>query len=158
RTDTRHIPETRTLVLAHKFYERRSVGLPIHRETFQILERGADPETGEQGNGIFGIFVKVSVENPLIHEIRFATDVKEDPSEVVKSERGESGRIASYGVLYCFSVRSDRFFATRFDFSNKREAIIGRCLWENWPVSSLFKLEISLFRLCHSRRLCPVAR
>ena len=92
------------------------------------FERGADPETSEQGNGIFGIFVKVSVENPLIYEIRFATDVKEDPSQVVKSERGESERIGSYGVLYCFSVRSDRFFATRFDFSTKREAIVGRSL------------------------------
>ncbi len=71
------------LMFADESDECRSVGLPIHRETFQILERGADPKTGEQGNGIFGIFVKVSVENPLIYEIRFATDVKEDPSQVV---------------------------------------------------------------------------
>src|SRR5580700_3759766 len=70
--------KARALMFADEFNESRSVGLPIHRETFQILERGADPETGEQGNGIFGIFVKVSVENPLIHEIRFATDVEED--------------------------------------------------------------------------------
>ena len=120
-------------MIAYEFNECRRVGLPIHRETFQIFERGADPETGEQGNGIFGIFVKVSVENPLIHEICFATDVKQDPSQVVKSERGESGRIAGYGVLYCFSVRSDRFFAPRFDFSNKREAIVGRSFGKIGP-------------------------
>ena len=132
--------EAWALMFAHKFDECGSVGLPIHRETFQIFERGTDPETGEQGNGIFGIFVKISVENPLIHEIRFATDVKEDPSQVVKSERGESERIGGYGVLYCFSVRSDHFFATRFDFSNNREAIVGRSLWEksarNAPVQA----------------------
>lgn len=51
--------KARALMFAHEFNECRSVRLPIHRETFQILERGADPETGEQGNGIFGIFVKV---------------------------------------------------------------------------------------------------
>ena len=86
----------------------------------------SDPELREQGDRIFGIFVKVSVEYPLIHEIRVAADVEEDPSQVVKPERGENGRIASYRVLYGFSVRADRFFATRFDLGNDREAVVGR--------------------------------
>ena len=116
------------------------------------------PVLFEESDCVFGIFVEVSIEYPLVHEIRVATDVEEDPSQVVKLERGENERIASYGVLYCFSVRTDCFLATRFDLCNDREAIVGRGLRKNRPVTSLFKLEISLFGDGHGRRLCPVAR
>ena len=104
-------------MFAHEFNECRRVRLPIHRETFQIFETVSDPGLVKESDCIFGIFVKVSVEYPLVYEIRVATDVEEYPSQVVEFEWGENERIASYGVLYFFSVRSDRFFATRFDFA-----------------------------------------
>ena len=87
----------------------------------------------EESDGILGIFVKVRVEYSLIHEIRVAADVEENPSQVVKSERGENERIAGYGVLYSFSVRADRFFAARLDLGNDREAVVGRVFGKIGP-------------------------
>ena len=64
------------------------------------------PVCREERDGIFGIFVEVSIEYALVHEISIAADVEEDPSQVVKLERGENGRIAGYR-------RSQLFFRTR---------------------------------------------
>ena len=125
------------LMFAHEFDECRSVRLPIHREALKIFEDRVDAGLFEESDCVFGIFVEVSIEYPLVHEIRIAADVEEDPSQVVKPERGENERIASYSVLYCFSVRTDCFLATRFDLCNDREAIIGRGLRKNWTVTSL---------------------
>ena len=120
-------------MFAHKFYEGRRVRLPIRRKALQIFEDRVDPRLVKECNGILGIFVKIGIENPLVYEIRFATDVEEDPSQIVKSERGENKRIAGYSSLYFFAVRSDHFFATRFDLCDERESIIGRRLRINGP-------------------------
>src|SRR5215204_447273 len=93
------------VMVAHKLYERRCICFPIHREAFQILERGVDPHTGEQRNGIFGVLVKVSVEYPLIHEIRFAADVKENPSQIMQLEgaRAEGLSAIAFSIFFPYS-------------------------------------------------------
>ena len=53
------------------------------------------PEIAEKGNRVFSVFVKVGVEYSLIHKVRFAADVEENPSQVVKSKRGEEEWIAA---------------------------------------------------------------
>ena len=146
------------LMFAYEFNECRSVRLPIHREAIEVFEDCIDAGLFKESDCVFGVFIEVSIEYPLVHEIRVAADVEEDPSQVVESERGENKRIASDSVLYFFPVRTDSCFAPWFDLGNNREAIVGWGLRKNWTISSLFKLEISLFGDCHSRWLCPITR
>ena len=86
------------------------------------------------------IFIEVGIEYPLVHEIRVAADVEEDPSQVVELEWGENVRIARYRRLYRFSVSADGFLAARFDFGNDREAVVGRGLRKDRAITSLFRL------------------
>src|ERR1700722_238152 len=146
------------LMFAYEFNECRSVRLPIHREAIEVFEDCIDAGLFKESDCVFGVFIEVSIEYPLVHEIRVATDVEEDPSQVVKLEWGENKRIASYSVLYFFPVRTDYFLAPRFDLCDDREAIIGRGLRKNCTVTPLLKLEISLLRDGHRRRFRPVAR
>src|SRR3954452_22525282 len=113
-------------MLAHELYERWRVRFPIHREAFQILERSVEPRAAEKRNGIFGVLVKISVEIPLIHEVGFATDVKENPSQVMQLERCKNRGIFSDCFLYYFSMFADCLFSTGLSLHNDREAIIGR--------------------------------
>src|SRR5215211_1883313 len=144
------------VMVAHKLYERRCICFPIHREAFQILERGVDPHTGEQRNGIFGVLVKVSVEEPLVHEIRFAADVKENPSQIVQLEGCKSRGTFCDRILNFLSILADCLFSARLDLCNDREAIIGRSSWKDWTVAALLKLEVPLLGDRHGCRFCPV--
>ena len=103
------------------------------------------------------IFIEVGIEYPLVHEIRVAADVEEDPSQVVELEWGENKRIASDSALYFFPVRPDYVLAPRFDLGNDREAVVGRGLRKDRAITSLFRLEIPFFGDGHGRRLGPVA-
>src|SRR4029077_658341 len=80
--------KTRALMFAYELCEGRSVRLPIHREAFKVSENSIDARLLEESDGILGIFVEVGVEYSLIHEIRITADVEENPSQVVKPERG----------------------------------------------------------------------
>jgi hypothetical protein len=184
------------LMFAHELDECRGVRLPIHREALKIFEDGVNAGLFKESDCIFCIFVKVSIEYALVHEIRIAADVEENPSQVVELERRENKRSTSYSVLYFFPVGTDYFLAPRFDLCDDREsrraflgtatvataasltapvaetadsgypvgtiksaeAIIGRGLRKNRTVAPLLKLEISLLRDGHRRRLRPVAR
>src|SRR3984957_11828667 len=150
--------KARALMFAHEFNECRSVRLPIHREALKIFEDCIDAGLFEESDCVFGILIEVGIEYPLVHEIRVAADVEEDPSQVVKLEWGENKRIASYSALYFFPVRPDYVLAPRFDLCDDCEAIIGRGLRKNRTVTPLLKLEISLLRDGHRRRFRPVAR
>src|SRR2546429_2207597 len=144
------------VMVAHKLYERRRICFPIHREALQILERGVDPHTGEQRNGIFGVLVEVSVEEPLVHEIRFAADVKENPSQVMQLEGCKSRGTFCDRILNFLSILTDYLFSARLDLCNDREAIIGRSSWKDWTVAALLNLEVPLLGDRHGRRLRPV--
>ena len=91
-------------MFAHKFNKGRRVRLPIRREPIKIFKDRIDAGLFKKSDCIFGIFIEVSIEYPLVHEIRIAADVEEDPSEVVELEWGENKRIASVGAVgYTFN-------------------------------------------------------
>ena len=49
-----------------------------------------DPEAGlgEDGDGIFGVFIEVGVEDALIHEVGLAFYVEQHPTQIVQLEHG----------------------------------------------------------------------
>src|SRR3954452_23900507 len=144
-------------MLAHELYERWRVRFPIHREAFQILERSVEPRAAEKRNGIFGVLVKISVEIPLIHEVGFATDVKENPSQVMQLERCKNRGIFCDRFLNYVTVLAYCLFSARLDLCNDREAIIGRRLRKHRTIATLLEFDVSLFRNRHRRRPRPVA-
>ena len=81
------------LMFAYEFNECRSVRLPIHREAIEVFEDCIDAGLFKESDCVFGVFIEVSIEYPLVHEIRVAADVEEDPSQVVELEWGENKRI-----------------------------------------------------------------
>ena len=76
-------------MFAHEFDECRRVRLPIHWKALKIFEDGVKTRFAEKSNRVFSVFVKVGVEYSLVHKVRIAADVEENPSQVVKSKRGE---------------------------------------------------------------------
>src|SRR6516225_2922698 len=118
--------KTWALMFADEFCERRGVGLPVGWKPIKIFEDRVDAGLFEESDRIFGVFVKVRIEYSLIHKVRVAADVEENPSQIVKPEGGENERIASYRVLYGLSVGADRVFPTRFDLCDNCEAVVGR--------------------------------
>src|ERR1700675_2714012 len=113
-------------MFADEFYEGKSVGLPVHRKTLKIFKDRIDSSFLEERDRILGIFVEVSIEYTLVHEIGIAADVEENASQVVKPERGKNVRVARYLRLYGPSVRADRSLAAGFDLGNDRESVVGR--------------------------------
>jgi hypothetical protein len=86
-------------MLADEFYESRSVGLPVRGKALKMLEDGVDAGLLKKHDRVFGIFVEVGVEYSLVHEVRVAADVEENPSQVMKPERRENERLTRYRVL-----------------------------------------------------------
>ena len=82
--------ETRALVLTDELDECLRLGLPIFGEPFEVFEDGIKAGGPEESHSILGVFVEVSVEDALIHEIGIALDRKEDPTQVVQLEHGET--------------------------------------------------------------------
>ena len=70
-------------------------------------------------NGIFGVFVEISVEDALIHKIGFAADIEEYPSQVMQLEvaREESDFLAIASQL-SFRTRRIVSFSARLDLRN----------------------------------------
>src|SRR5215208_8380323 len=132
-------------MIAHELYESRRICFPIHREAFQIFKGGADSHTREKRNGIFGVLVEISVKNPLVHEIRLARDVKENPSQVMQLEGCKSRRIFRDRFLNRFSIFADCLFSTRLDFCDDSKAIIRGSSWKEWPIPALLGFEVALF-------------
>src|ERR1700722_972013 len=99
-------------MFADEFYEGWSVGLPVHRKALKIFKDRVDAGLLEESDRVLGLFVEVGIEYALVHEVSVVADVEENPSQVVKLERGENVRDPRYRCLYGFSVRSDCFLAT----------------------------------------------
>ena len=60
------------------------MGLPVLRETLEILEHCPQAGGGEHFHRVLGIFIEVGVENALIHEIGFPFDGKQHPAQVMQ--------------------------------------------------------------------------
>src|SRR4051794_39030944 len=87
------LEEAGTLVLADELEERRRVGLPVHREAFQVLEDGVDAILGEERNSVLGVLVEIGIEDALLLE-EGAPPVWEGhpPGESRRRPAGPSGR------------------------------------------------------------------
>src|SRR5215217_9523553 len=145
-------------MITHKLYESWRIGFPIHRKPFQILEHGGEPRGAKNRNGIFGVFVKIGVEIPLIHEVGFATDVKENPSKVMEFERSENRGIFCYRFLNYVTMFAYYLFSAGLGLNNDREAVISRRFRKDRTIAALLNLEISLLGDRHCGGLCPVGR
>src|SRR5712671_821590 len=73
----------------------------------------------------------------------------------MKLKHGECVRVITHNFFQNLSICSDRIRRPWLDFSDDGEAIIRRRPREDRAVSSLLKLEVSLFRNCHGCRLQP---
>src|SRR6187200_2941759 len=80
------LEEAGTLVFPDELEECRRVGLPVHREAFQVLEDGVDPILGEERNSVLGVLVEIRIEDALIHEVGVLAYVEEHPPEVMQLE------------------------------------------------------------------------
>src|SRR5688572_21989318 len=76
------LQEARLLVLANKPDKCFRVRLPIFRKAFEILEHGVEASPAEESHSVFGVLVKVGVEDALIHEIRLTLDREQEPAEI----------------------------------------------------------------------------
>ena len=102
------------------------------------------PVAVEKRYGILDIFVEIGVEDALIHEVQTRADIEQDPTEIVKPQRREHGRVALHSLFNRLAVLADRVFPSGLDLRNDREAIVGRSSWKDWTVAALLKFEISL--------------
>ena len=50
-------------MVADEFDEGWDIRLPVGRKLLQILKNRIDAELMKQGDGVFGVFVKIGVEN-----------------------------------------------------------------------------------------------
>src|SRR5215203_2574890 len=76
-------------MLPDEFDERVGVGLPVHREAFEVFENGVNAEAHKERDCVFCVLVEVGVENTLIHEVQSRTDVEQHPTKIMKLERSE---------------------------------------------------------------------
>ena len=140
-------------MVANKLDEGRDVRLPVSREALQILEHRIDAVLMKQGDGIFGIFIEIGVEDALVHEIGFVLDIEQDPTQTMKLKRRECVRIILDYLFENLSICPYRICRARFDFSDDGEAVIRRRARVNCAVSSLLKFEIAFLWNRHRRRL-----
>src|SRR6266446_446646 len=151
--------EAWTLMLANELDERKSIRLPVRRKALEVFEDGINAVLREEGHSILGVFVKVGVEDALIHEVGLSLDREEHPAQVVQLEHGEAVRLVRHRLLDVLGVLVEYIFPAGDDLSDDREAVACRTLGKDWAVSALLHLifEDSPFRDRHSRRFGPLA-
>ena len=104
------------------------------------------PYFEKRRHGVLGVLIEVGVEDALIHEVGFRTDVEEHPAQVVQLEHLERVGQAGDGLLDLLPVRADGLLRAGLDLRDDREAIARGSPGEDRAVSSLFLLEESLLR------------
>src|SRR5688572_20886449 len=87
------------MVLADEFDEGQWVRLPVLGKALQVFKNRGEARTGENRHGVFGVLVEVRVEDALIHEVGFALDWKQQPTEIVQLEHGENVRLTGDRLL-----------------------------------------------------------
>src|SRR3954454_16383108 len=151
--------EAWALVLANELDEGRSIRLPVRRKALEVLEDGVDAVLRKERHSILGVFVKIGVEDALIHEIGLPFDREENPAQVVQLKHGEAVRLLRYGLLDVSGVLVEYIFPARDDLGDDGEAIARGTLGKDLAVSALLHLvfEDPSFRDRHRRRSGPVA-
>src|SRR5215469_13212885 len=81
------LQEARKLVFPEELGNGRYVRPPVRWPTLQVCENGCNARLVKNLDCILDIFVKISVEDALIHEVQSRSDVKQDPTEVMKLQR-----------------------------------------------------------------------
>src|SRR5215203_6740350 len=76
-------------MLPDEFDESVGIGLPVHREAFEVFENGVNAEAHKERDCVFRVLVEVGVENPLVHKVQSRTDVEQHPAKIMKLERSE---------------------------------------------------------------------
>src|SRR5216110_455675 len=141
-------------MVADELDERLRVGLPVSGEALKIFENGSNAKLREERDGVFGVLIKVRIEDALVHEVGFAVDRKEHPAQVMQLENRQTIRLCSHGCFNIPRVLMKNFFASRNDLRRDREAVTRRRLGEDWSVLSLFEL-IRFLRDSNCARLFP---
>src|SRR5690242_4477469 len=68
------------LMVPKELDNRRCIGFPIVRPALKVYEHGGYTGFDKECDRVFNIFVKIGVENSLIHEMRPRPDVENHPS------------------------------------------------------------------------------
>src|SRR5215813_8834692 len=103
-------------MLPDKFDERLRICLPVFGKTFQIFENCVYTRTAENCDSVFGVLIKVRVEDSLIHEVRLTVNWEEYPAKIVQLERSEDVGISGDRRLDSLRVLMESRFATRDNF------------------------------------------
>ena len=82
--------EARALMLANELDECGSIRFPVRRKALKIFEDRIDAISPEEGHGILGVLVEISVEDSLVHKVGFPVDWEEHPAQIVELEHGEA--------------------------------------------------------------------
>ena len=146
-------------LLANELDEGWSIRLPVRRKALEVFEDGVDAVLRKECHSILGVFVKIGVEDALIHEVGLPFDREENPAQVVQLEHCEAVRLVRYGLLDVSGVLVEYIFPARDDLGDDGEAIARRTLGKDRAVSALLHLifEDPSFRDRHRRRSGPVA-
>src|SRR5215204_1271305 len=153
----RVLKKTWALVIPEELVDRSHIPLPILGESFEICKYCRDAGRSEERHCVLDILVEVGVEDALIHEIRVAFDVEQDPAQVMQFERRKNERIVGYRFFDRIAVLANGRFAPGLDLREDREAVVCRSSRINQAVSSLLLLEGSPFGDSHGRGLGPIA-
>src|SRR3954452_5360157 len=93
------LEKARTLMLVKELGDRGYVCLPVLRKSFEVCKNSRDARLGEEHDRVVNIFVKIGVENALIHEMQPRADIEKDPAKIVELERRKDKRIGLHGGL-----------------------------------------------------------
>src|SRR5688500_18270789 len=124
-------------MLTNEPHECFRIGVPVFREALEIFEDSSEAGSHKESHGVLGVFVKIGVENTLIHEVRLAFDWKQQPPEVVQFECGKVVRGGSHRRLDFPGVLVKRRLTAGNDFRNDAESVASGSLRKDWTVLAL---------------------
>src|SRR5262245_10490624 len=144
------------MVIANELRKCRDISLPVLGKPFQIFEGGVQAPLAEYCDGIIGVLVEISVEYPLVHEIRLTSDVEEDPLQIVEFKGNQEGWIPLHRLFNLVRIGAHRSFSSRFELCDDRESVTSGRPGEDGTGGSFFILEVSLFGDRHRLWFCPI--
>src|SRR6267142_3977750 len=112
--------KARALVITDEPDEGLGVGLPIHREAFEVFEDCTHAGSAEECDGIFGVLVKVGIKDALIHKVGLAVNWKQYPSQIMELKRCENIGLSSQSLLDVLCVLIKDRLAAGNDFRDDR--------------------------------------
>src|SRR3954466_6860864 len=76
--------KARPLVIAEELDHGCRVCLPVFGPTFQIYKYGRDAGRVEERYGVLKIFVEISIEDALVHEVQTRSYIEQNPAQIMK--------------------------------------------------------------------------